>query len=128
METLVVDASALVDVTTNSTESGDTLARLLDNAQLLAPDHIYIESANALKSLSRVIAVHHIEQALHEVTRLRIETFRFEEYGALAWNLSENFSLYDAGYVAVAAITGAPLVTLDKKLAATARNYCDVVE
>jgi predicted nucleic acid-binding protein len=49
-------------------------------------------------------------------------------YGAVAWSLGEYFTRYDAGYVAVAAITRAPLLTLDHKLVATARNYCDVVE
>lgn len=58
---------------------------------------------------------------------LQIERHPFTRVMRRAWALRHDITSYDAGYVALAEALGLPLVTADRKLARTARRYCDVV-
>ena len=51
----------------------------------------------------------------------------FEAYAYAVCPARHDISLYDAGYVALAQKTRFPLITLDRKLAVTARRHCEVV-
>lgn len=44
-----------------------------------------------------------------------------------AWDMRHDITACDAAYVALAEALGVPLVTLDRKLATTARRYCEVI-
>jgi predicted nucleic acid-binding protein len=55
--------------------------------------------------------------AHEELGHLRIRTFDVAPFAARIWALHPNVTAYDAGYVALAEEIGAPLVTLDHRLA-----------
>ncbi|MFT4028329.1 MAG: type II toxin-antitoxin system VapC family toxin [Protaetiibacter sp.] len=43
------------------------------------------------------------------------------------WQLRHDITAFDAAYVALAEALGMPLLTADRKLARTARRYCEVI-
>jgi predicted nucleic acid-binding protein len=128
VEELVIDASSLVDVLTDERESSFTLAEKIAQANLFAPDHLFIESAQALKNLSAKLPAESIERAFDQLRTLEVQTVPFSVFSQIAWRHRHNLSLYDAGYLATATITGNPLVTSDRKLAAVAKDFCEVIE
>jgi predicted nucleic acid-binding protein len=128
VEELVIDASSLVDVLTDERESSFTLAEKIAQANLFAPDHLFIESAQALKNLSAKLPAESIERAFDQLRTLEVQTVPFSVFSQIAWRHRHNLSLYDAGYLATATITGNPLVTSDRKLAAAAKDFCEVIE
>lgn len=128
MKTLVVDASCLVDWLLESEPQASTLDDLLTPATLFAPPHLQLEAAHALKNLNRVVPEPVIERAFETLTDLKVATMGFSELAHLAWQHRHNLSLYDTGYLATAIVTGSPLVTSDRKLAAVGKDFCEVIE
>ena len=127
MEALVVDASLVVDALCRDTDVGDFARELLSQHQLFSPDHIYIESAHAIKNLSRVFDGTRIELMRHGLTDLPMTQIGFKEFGDIAWRHRHHLSIYDAGYLAVSLLTGFPLATSDKRLAEVAQEFCEVI-
>jgi predicted nucleic acid-binding protein len=128
VETLVVDASSLVDWLLKVEPQVRALDDLLTTASLIAPPHIHLEAAHSLKNLGRFFPKPVIEEAFESLTVLKVATLGYSEFAHLAWQHRRNLSFYDAGYLATAMITSSPLVTSDRKLAAVAKDYCDVIE
>jgi predicted nucleic acid-binding protein len=128
VEELVIDASALVDALTDNSESALQLAERISEANLHAPDHLFVESAHAIKNLSARLPAESTQQAFDQLREIEVDTLPFTAFAELAWRHRHNLSLYDAGYLAVAMMTGFPLVTSDRRLASVAKNYVDVIE
>jgi predicted nucleic acid-binding protein len=57
---------------------------------------------------------------------LSIEQWPYELLGSRVWELRRNLSAYDASYVAVAEMSHAPLVTLDRRISRAPNRRCDV--
>ncbi|MFZ9087952.1 MAG: type II toxin-antitoxin system VapC family toxin [Pontimonas sp.] len=93
-----------------------------------APDHLFVESAHAIKNLSVRLPAESTQQAFDQLREIEVDTLPFTAFAELAWRHRHNLSLYDAGYLAVAMMTGFPLVTSDRRLASVAKNYVDVIE
>jgi predicted nucleic acid-binding protein len=128
VETLVVDASSLVNWLLGIEPEASALDDLLTPASLVAPPHLQLEAAHALKNLGRVVPPAVIEKAFDSLTAIKVATLGFSEFAHLAWQYRHNLSIYDAGYLATAVMTGSPLVTSDRTLAAVAKDFCDVIE
>ena len=126
---LVVDASALVYATTETGSAARRLLARLEADVCHAPHLIDAELGNVLRRKvgREEIAEGHagvvLDQAPHLVDH------RYEHRGAIAsaaWALRENVSFYDALHVVLAAAVGAPLVTLDHRLAAAPGLPCRI--
>lgn len=116
---IVIDASALVAALTDSGPAGLWAEQLIHDHALLAPALLWAEATNLLRRLessSRVTAPE-ATMAQEDLMRLAIEPFPFTPFAGRIWQLRHAVASYDAWYVALAEALGAPLATLDQRLA-----------
>jgi predicted nucleic acid-binding protein len=117
----VVDASALVDYLTDGRHAEAVHERIgATSAWLWAPQLIDAEVGHSLRRVLRTgeISARAARAALNELTDLRLMRIDHRLLLDRAWALRDNVSFYDGLYVALAEELGAPLVTLDARLAA----------
>jgi predicted nucleic acid-binding protein len=117
-ESVVVDASALVDVLAGTAYAAPLRARL-NGASWHAPAHLDAEVLSALGRLSRA---GHIEPAAAEARLALLDSMPVRRHllPALlsgAWARRADLRLVDALYVELAARLEAPLITTDQRLA-----------
>lgn len=127
-ERVVCDASALAAVLLDSGADGQWATRALAGAELVAPTLIGFECANVIRrqELTGVASVDLAAQAHGDLLDLAIELWPHEILAARSWELRQNLSVYDASYVALAELTGATLVTLDRRIAGAPGLRCVV--
>jgi predicted nucleic acid-binding protein len=117
---IVLDASAVIELLTNGPLS-DQLRRDLAGRDdtFLAPHLLDIEVLSALRRLlaGQRIDSHRTEQLLTGLAELPAERYPHTPLLARIWELRNNFTAYDAAYIALAEETGAILYTCDAKLA-----------
>ncbi len=65
-------------------------------------------------------------EALQFTQQLKIHSFDTAGIAVEIWSLRQNFSVYDAGYVALANILGTTLLTSDKRLRSAALAHTGV--
>ena len=119
MTSFVVDASAF-----------DFTSPLLDSADaVFAPDLIDLEVANVLRT-----SILRGERTSSEATTVFTEWIanpvQRTAHGPtleLVWSLRHTITPYDAAYVALAMQLEIALLTADRRLAAAAAAYCDVI-
>lgn len=124
--TVVVDASTVVAALVDSGSDGRWAEALL-TSDLAAPYLLPVEVANVLR---RAASAGEISDDLASISHgdmlgLRIEYFGYELVASRVWELRHNLTAYDAWYVAVAELLGAPLATLDQRLAGATGPRCE---
>ena len=67
-----------------------------------------------------------VEMKIADLVQIAIEQWPHERLASRVWELRDNLSSYAASYVALAEITGAPLVTLDRQIAQAPGLRCAV--
>ena len=127
--TLVPDASVVVAALVDTGETGTWAEQLLASEPLAGPHLLGVEVASVLRRAveagelsSDVAALAHAD-----LLDLRVELVGYATVGERVWELRENATPYDAWCVAVAELLNAPLVTLDRRLAAAPGPRCDIV-
>lgn len=123
---IVVDASALLEVLLRTPRGAAIETRLFDTVQALhAPHLLDIEIAQVIRrfTLAREIDTDRAQAALDDVTGLPILRHPHGFLLPRVWALRNNFSAYDAAYVALAEVLDATLLTHDRHLATAARRY-----
>lgn len=125
---VVCDASALVALLLDGGPDGRWVADTLRDAELLAPSLVAFEAANVIRRhcLAGLVSADQAAQAHADLLDLAIEQWPYELVAARAWELRENLSVYDASYVAVAELTAATLVTLDRRIGGAPGLRCAV--
>jgi predicted nucleic acid-binding protein len=117
----VIDASAMVDYLTDGRYAEAVQERIgATSSWLWAPQLIDAEVGHSLRRGARLgqISARSARAALGELADLRLMRIDHRLLLDRAWALRENVSFYDGLYVALAEELGAPLVTLDARLAA----------
>jgi predicted nucleic acid-binding protein len=120
---IVVDASALLEALLRTPVADAVVERLFAPRETLhAPHLIDVEVAQVIR---RYAATGKIEdgrgrEALIDLADLRLVRYPHDLLLPRIWELRDNFSAYDAAYVALAEALDAPLVTRDRRLAAAA--------
>lgn len=76
------------------------------------------ESANIIRrhELAGLVTTDQIRQTHADLRDLVVELWPYDIVASRAWQLRRNLSLYDASYVALAELIGAPLITLDRRI------------
>ncbi|WP_455356198.1 type II toxin-antitoxin system VapC family toxin [Streptomyces sp. SYSU K217416] len=125
---IVLDNSAFVLLLTDAGGVGKAIAGRLDGAELAAPAVIDLEAANALRGLLRggKIDAAVAGQAMAIIPDFPLERFPHQALLPRIWELRENFTPYDAAYIALAEQLDAPLVTSDEKLQRASGKRCAV--
>ena len=120
MPASVVDASALAAITFGEPAAEDVVAQLGEN-ELVAPTLLWHEMANVCLTKMRV---HRNERArllaaFHMASRLDIHLVDVNHAAVVELAEASRLTAYDAAYLWLSRTLGAPLVTLDRRLAAT---------
>ncbi|HEY5221759.1 MAG TPA: type II toxin-antitoxin system VapC family toxin [Microbacteriaceae bacterium] len=121
---MIIDNSALIDWILFGRPIAEWSA-----AALHAPTLIDYEFAHAVRSsvlIGRITASEGRE-AIESFLKLHIERHPARPLLRAMWAHRHDMSAYDASYVALAQLLGAPLLTCDRRLARTARRSCDVI-
>ena len=123
--TLVVDASAVVEYLLRASPVAAALIRVED---IHAPELIDLEFASALRSLlqRRSIEDHRLRMLVEDYLDLPIHLHPHRPLLPRIIALRENFSSYDAAYVALAESIGGVLFTADASLARAVRQHTAV--
>lgn len=119
LDLVVLDASAAVALVASSGEAGDRVAARCAAATLLAPALLPVEVDSALRGLrlGKKLTDAEASAARDVYVQLPIELWPWAAVADRAWALSHNATIYDAGYLALAELTGAVLVTRDARIA-----------
>jgi predicted nucleic acid-binding protein len=117
MTTIVVDASAIIDVLVGSPRSAGLSAAMRDNT-LIAPELLDVEVCSALARLERasVLTSAQADEALSLYLELPLQRISHRNLRHQAWSLRHSVRIADAFYLACAVALSAPLLTLDRRL------------
>ncbi|HEX6602541.1 MAG TPA: type II toxin-antitoxin system VapC family toxin [Solirubrobacterales bacterium] len=116
----VVDASVLVELLSDGQHAEAVRERIDDEEHTLwAPHLIDAEVGHALRRSVRLgeLTADAAGRALWEVDDLPVERVEHDLLIHVAWGLRDNFSFYDALYLALALMLDEPLLTFDARLA-----------
>lgn len=125
----MLDASALAGVLLDPAGYPEVLDLLEDErGEAVIPHLAEVEVLSVLRRLARSgrVPLDRIEAALDLLAELPLRRFDHTPLLARAFALRENFSAYDAIYVALAEGTAAPLVTADARLGRAVREWTGV--
>lgn len=122
---VVVDASAVVAALVDSGPDGRWAETLL-TSEVAAPHLLPVEVANVLRrAVNAGEITDDIASLAHaDLLDLRVELIPYDLVGARIWELRHNLTTDDASYVAAAELLGAPLATLDQRLARAPGPTC----
>jgi len=118
---IVVDASAITELLLQ-TELGARVERRIyrDDDDLHAPHLLDVEVLNALRRLVQAgeVRAERAAEAIEDLQVLRILRHGHIDLAIRAWELRQNFTAYDAVYLALAESLDAAVVTCDARSAA----------
>lgn len=111
--TAVCDASALVALVLDAGPEGRWVTETLSGRALAAPSLVAFESSNSIRrhELAGLVSSDQAAQAHADLLDLRVEHWPYQFLASRIWELRRNLTCYDASYIAVAELIGAPVVT-----------------
>ncbi|MDQ3870265.1 MAG: type II toxin-antitoxin system VapC family toxin [Chloroflexota bacterium] len=125
---IVVDASIIASALGDDGSDGERARNRLTGERLAAPELIDLEVASVWRRAARAgrLAGKRAHQALADLAVLPLERAPHQPLMSRIWELRENFTPYDAAYVALAEIFNAALVTADQHLARAPAADCEI--
>jgi predicted nucleic acid-binding protein len=126
---IVVDASALLEALLGTAASAAVTRRIFEAGQTLhAPHLLDVEVAQVLRryAIAGDLDDQRARAALDDLADFPIRRYPHGLLLPRAWELRNNFSAYDAVYVALAEALDAPLLTRDRRLANAAGEHVSV--
>lgn len=125
---VVGDASALVALLLDGGPDGQWAAQALTGSDLLAPSLLGFETTNIIRrhELAGIVSSDQAAQAHADLLDLTVEQWPYEILAPRAWQLRKNLTIYDAAYVALAELTDATLVTLDRAISRAPGPRCRI--
>ncbi|HSE59798.1 MAG TPA: type II toxin-antitoxin system VapC family toxin [Nitrospiraceae bacterium] len=119
---IVLDASAVLEVVLSTPAAAVVYGRLSATGETLHAPHLL--DLEVLQVLRRYCATGEItldraKQAVTDYLDFPITRYSHDVFAFRIWELRHNLTAYDGAYVALAEALSAPLITRDRKLAAT---------
>ena len=120
---LVTDSSAIIEVIANGSERTAILERTV-GAELTAPASVHWEVGNAFSAMFRRgrITIEQAKRAVQSYERMTLRFVDVELVQSLELSQRLNVYAYDAYVLACALNSRAPLLTLDRRMAAAASS------
>jgi len=126
---IVLDASAAVDWLLQTATGQLIEQRIYSNAESLHSPHLIdLEVAQVLRRLvlDGTMTARRAAEAIDDLGDLRLTRYPHHVFLPRIWQLRNNFSAYDAGYIALAESLSAPLLTRDNRLAAAPGHHAKI--
>jgi predicted nucleic acid-binding protein len=125
---IVTDAGVLIAIFVDDGTWGDIARARIRNEDLAAPEVIDLEVTSALRGLLRAGKVDELRArlALADLRRLPLRRASHQGLVSRCWELRDNFTPYDASYIALAEMLGATLVTTDARMSRAPQRSCMV--
>ena len=119
---IVLDASAVLELLLNTEGGSRVRGRISDPAESLHAPHLL--SVEVTQVLRRYVAARSIDAAiaaaaLEDLAALDIARYPHEAFLGRVWELRDSVTAYDAVYLVLSEILDAPLLTFDRRLAAS---------
>ena len=117
---IVLDASAAIELVLSTTTGRHVSDRIADEREVIHVPHLIdVELIHVIRRfvLRQVIDAARGEMAIRLWRMLDVQRYEHEPFAMRIWQLRDNFSAYDATYVALAEALSAPLITADQRLA-----------
>ena len=126
---IVVDASAVLEALLRTPAAASVERRLFEPPQTLhAPHLLDVEVAQVVRRYAGngEIDAERGRLALVDLADLPLHRYPHDFLLQRVWDLRNNFTAYDAMYVALAEALDAPLLTRDKRLAASPGHHARI--
>jgi predicted nucleic acid-binding protein len=123
---IIVDASVLVAALGDDGSDGKGARGRLRGEDLAVPNIVDLEVASVLRGRVRGghLSVPRARQALDDLADLPMERVGHATLLPRVWELRDNYTPYDAAYIALAELFRAPLVTGDARMARGSGARC----
>lgn len=125
---IVVDTSAIIDALLDLKGNQALRDRIVSDGDVHAPHLIDVEFIHALRRLvaERAISIERADTCRQDFSVTAIRRYPHVDLRDRIWELRSNFSAYDAAFVSLAEALDSPLVTVDARLARSARRLVTV--
>src|SRR5258706_2977449 len=126
---IVLDASATIDWLLKTAVGREIEERIYSRGESLhAPHLLDVEVAQVLRRLVREgsVSAPRADQAIQDLLDLRVTRYPHFVFLPRIWRLRDNFSAYDAAYVAVTEKLDATLITRDARLASASARLVSI--
>lgn len=102
---------------------------LVEGESFHVPHVLDLEVTQVLRrySHSHLLTDHRAAQAIEDFLDFPLIRYSHEPFLSRIWELRENFTAYDAVYVALAEVLNVPLVTCDVRLASAPGHSADMI-
>ena len=126
--TSVVDASIVISLLANRRDDDILRRRLAAPRSVHAPHLIDAEVTSGIRGLvlGRKVDPPRASEMLADFSALRITRHPMAPYLSRVFELRDNFTAYDAFYVALAEALNVPLLTRDAKFSKSAGHEADI--
>ena len=126
---IVLDASAAIDWLLQTAPGQKIQNRIYSRGESLhAPHLLDLEIAQVLRRLVRegLVSGLRADQAIQDLLDFRVTRYPHFVFLPHIWRLRDNFSAYDAAYVALTEKLGATLITRDARLASASARVVSI--